>query len=120
MEHGHPREANISSGSQEVRRILRKLYVHYRIHNTWPFVFISEQITLGYALPINICQIRFNITLLSTITSSKRSLSFTFPHQNTVCISLLSICVTCPFHIKLIDSIARVMFSLERKFKPPQ
>lgn len=115
MEHGHPRETNISSGSQEVPRSLRKLCVHYRIRNTWPFISISEQITLGYALPINICKIRFNITFLYTPTSFKRSLSFTFPDQNPVCISLLSICVTCPVHIKLIDSIARVMFSLERK-----
>jgi hypothetical protein len=91
MEHGHPREANIFSDTQEIPRILRKLDVHYGIHNSWPLVSISEQITLGYALPINICKIRFNITLSPTPTPSKRSLSFKFPHQNPVCISLLII-----------------------------
>ena len=41
--------------------------------------------------------------VMPTSSSSKWSLSFRFPHQNPVCISLLPIHATCPSHLILLN-----------------
>ena len=54
-----------------------------------------------------------NIMLACTARSSIWSLSFTFPHQNPVYASPLSIRATCPDHLILLDLITRTILGEE-------
>jgi hypothetical protein len=72
-------EANRFSARQEIPRILRKSKVHYRIHNSSPYVPITIQVNPLHAL----LKITFNIILISRSRSFKGSLSLRF-HQNPV------------------------------------
>jgi hypothetical protein len=65
-------EANRSSASQEIARILWNPKVHYRVHNSPPSVPTISQ--------FKIFNILCNIKLLFTIRSSKCSLSLRFTH----------------------------------------
>jgi len=60
-----------------------------------------------FPLQTHLLKIHFNIILPSTPGSPRWSLSFRFPHQNPVYVSLLPIRATYPAHLILLDLITR-------------
>ena len=75
-------EANSSSASQEIPRILWIRYVHYLLHKILPFARVQSHINSIHALLI-FFKIHSNIILTSMPRSSKWSRSVTFPYYHT-------------------------------------
>jgi len=82
-------EANMSSASQEIPRILRNPGVHYRIHRNQPPILILGQMNSVHPLPLRFFKIHFNIILPYTPKSSKSSPSLKPSQPYPVCISPL-------------------------------
>ena len=83
--------------------------VHYRIHNSQPFVPVLSKILKSTSY-----RIHFNLTLLRA-TPPKYSRTFTLPHQNPASIFLLPIRATRPAHLILLDLITRIIFGEQYK-----
>jgi hypothetical protein len=54
--------------------------LHYGVHVIVPSDTITRQINPAHVLSCYFCKIHYNVVLSSIITSSKSSLSSTFPH----------------------------------------
>jgi hypothetical protein len=74
-------EANRSSSSQQISRILRKLEIRSRIHQSLPRVRSTQSMSLH---PTCCFKIQFNIVLSPTPRSSIWFRSLRYPKQNPV------------------------------------
>jgi hypothetical protein len=63
MEHNPSSEANSSSDSQEIPRLLWNLKVHYRVHKSLPTVLVSTQNNSAHTFPPFYFKFYFNIIL---------------------------------------------------------
>jgi len=100
-------EANSSSASQEIVRILWNPKVHYCAHNSPPFVAIVSQINKVHPYLRSFLMTQFNIILQFKPRSSKKSVRLWFPHQ-TFCALLASPKrTTCSAHLFKIICILR-------------
>jgi len=84
MEQSPSWEANRFSASQEIPHILLDPNVLYRNHQCPPPVPILSQLDPLHTPASYFPKIHLNVILPSTPGSPKWSLSFRFPHQNTV------------------------------------
>jgi hypothetical protein len=98
----------ILSASQQTLRTLWKPEVHYSIHNSRTPVSVLSHINLDHAFPTDSPNIRNMITTHNP-KFSKYSLSFTFHHPNSVCISPLIQNFHMPVHHNILDFITNNM-----------
>ena len=77
---GLPWEANRSSASQEIPRVVWNSKFYHRVHKRPPPVRILSQISTVHASPTHF--FHFNIIFPSTLKSSNLALSLRFLHQN--------------------------------------
>jgi hypothetical protein len=82
-------EANMSSASQAISRIVWNPEVHYHIQKSPPSILIMGQINLVHA-PIQLLEDLFQYWPSIYVQVFKRSLSLPFLHLKLVCISSFS------------------------------
>ena len=123
MEHSPSWEADSSSASQEIPRILRNPKVHYRIHKKVHYrihkspspVPILSQINPIHGPPSHVLNIHFNIILPFVPGSSRCSLALGFPHQNRVYTSSSRMCyVPRPSYFSWFDHPHNVRWAARR------
>jgi len=115
MQQSSSSKANGSSATEEIHHILWYLRVHYDVHKSPQVVPILSQINPLPTLQSNLFKIHFNIILPSMPKSSKWYLSFRFPHQNPVCISLLPSTQHMSCYFIHLYTITRIMLGGEYK-----
>ena len=92
---------------QEIPLILWNPNVHYRTHKSSSCIPILTHTNPNHVLCSYFLIIHFNIIFPSTPRYFKRSLSFKFPHQNSVCISPFH----CIWHFLFLDLITQITFN---------
>ena len=114
-------ETNRPTASQEISRILWNSKVYHRIYNSPPPVHILSQIDPFY-VPSHFSEIHFNIILPSTPGSSKWYLSLRFPHQNSLCTSLLphTSCMFFSFYSFVKFDMYRVIYLCFFEYRVPK
>jgi len=115
MQQSTSSKANGSSASEGIPHILWYLRIHYHVHKSPQVVPVLSQINPLHTLQSNLFKIHFNIILPSMPKSSKWYLSFRFPHQNPVCISLLPSTQHMPCYFILLYMITPIMLGGEYK-----
>jgi hypothetical protein len=65
-----PWEADNSSATQEIRRILCNLVMYYRIYNNPPLIPVLSQMNPVHTLPLYLLKIHFNVIFLPISRSS--------------------------------------------------
>ena len=105
--------ANCFAASQEILRISRNPKVHHRTHKRTPPVPIQGQPNPVHMPTSHLLEIHPNIIHPSTPRSPQWSLSFRFPHQDTIHTLSSLIRATCPAHLILLDFITRTIFGEE-------
>jgi len=100
MEQSPSSETNWFAASQEIPRILWNPKVYYCIHKCPPPVSIMSQLDPVHTPTSHFLKIHLNIILPFVSGSPQRSLSFMFPHQNSVHTSPLPHMrhMPCPSH----------------------
>jgi len=103
-------EANRSSASQEIPRILLNPKVHYRIYKCPPPVSILGHSNPFHVSPSHSKKTHFNIIFLPTPGSSYPRIS---PPKTLYACLLSPIHATCPVHLILHVLISRIIFDEE-------
>jgi hypothetical protein len=104
------RETNSFSACQEDVCILCTPNVHYRVYKNPSLVSTLNCGSHCCSLTSSFFKIHFNSILPSTPWSSKRSLSFTSPHQNPYSF-IFSMRAIYRAHLILLDFITLIIFS---------
>ena len=106
-------EANWFAASQEIHRISRNPTVHYRTHKRPPPDFNLGQPNPVHITTSHLLKIHSNIIHPYKPRSPHWSLSFQFPHQDTIHPDSSPICAKCPAHLILLDFITRTILDEE-------
>jgi hypothetical protein len=83
MEHNPPEEADTSSSSQYISRILWNTNVHYTVHKCRPYVHFLKRVKVRPTFSTNNFKIHSNIILIPLPRSSRWPLSSIFPPPET-------------------------------------
>jgi hypothetical protein len=110
MEQSPSSEANRSSASQEIPRVLWNSKVHYRIHRSPPPVPILSHINPGHAIPYHFFKIHLILSSHQRLGLPSGLIPSGLPTKTLYAPLPSPIRATCPAHLILLDLITRIIF----------